>query len=173
MNRHREENFEEAKRVVDLLLKDFQVVSAASNIVQTGKKAPEFAAAFDKLSSVVAKYRLPKQRIVFVAKDGRYVYSNSDSETSETVMSVENHMTRPEIFTAMLHEFGGKVGKYDKEEKKRMPKAARKMMTEGYMVEIRRSGTTGNLENYVAKAHKPFLNQAGFVVRVSVVSDPN
>ena len=172
MYKRKKMEYKAAKKVLDQILKDSWAKDAASALVEKGKKSPDFAAAFATMTAALAKFKKPGQRIAIVAPDGSYVHSDGDTETPETVKAVENHAGRNEFQTAKNHRFGAKVKDFDDEEKKRIPKALRKMMLKGYGVDSRRSSTTGKVESYVAKVFirkgDDFPNSKNFMIRVSV-----
>ena len=165
-------NFKAAKNLLELLRKNSLVRDAASALVEKGKKATDFAEAFATMKAAVMPFKKPGQRITLVPMDGSYVFSDSDTETPETVKAVENHAGRNEFQMARNHQFGAKMKDFDDEEKKRIPKALRKMMLKGYGVDSRRSSTSGKVESYVAKVFikkgDDFPNSKNFMIRVSV-----
>ena len=163
--------YKAAKKSIDQILKESRAKDAGSALVQIGKKSADFAAAFNTMKAAVAQFKKPGQRITIVAMDGSYMFSDSETETPETVKTIENHAGRIEFHTAKNHRYGAKVTEFDDEEKNRIPKALRKMMLKGYGVDSRRSSTTGKVESYVAKAFvkgKDFPNSQNFLVRVSM-----
>ena len=170
MYKRKKMEYKPAKKVLDQILKEPWANDAASALVQIGKKSPDFSAAFATMKAAVAPFKKSGQRITLVAVDGSYVFSDSDTETPETVKAVENHAGRNEIQMARNHQYGAKVKDFDDEEKKRIPKALRKMMLKGYGVDSRRSSTSGKVESYVAKVFiRPvFPNSKNFIMRVSV-----
>ena len=163
--------YKSAKKVLDQIQKEPWAKDAASALVEKGKKSADFAAAFATMKAAVAPFKKSGQRITLVAVDGSYVFSDGDAETPETVKMVENHAGRNEFQMARNHQYGAKVKDFDDEEKKRIPKALRKMMLKGYGVDSRRSSTTGKIESYVAKVVNrkgDFPNSKNFMMRVSV-----
>lgn len=101
-----------------------------------------------------------------IKSDGGFWYSNLN--TPEQSAAIENHNTRPEVFSAINYAFGNPICN-----KKLYALDLQSSVCSGYGFAERVSSTELDSEQYVAKTYKPSatpLNRNVFTLRVSQVA---
>ena len=153
-----------SKATLDELLSNAKFIYRAKLLVNSSKGTTEYLTAYRALDNVLRELQITEQdRVNIIKSDGGYWYSNLT--TPEETAVVENHNTRPEIFSAVNYAFGNPICN-----KKIYPLDLQSSISDGYGFAERKSSTVGNIEQYVAYTYKPTdspLSNNVFTVRVA------
>lgn len=153
-----------SKSVIQSLLSNPQFVSLASTLVTSDRGTTVYLNTYASISSLLTSLGIT-ERVVIVKSDGGFWYSNL--KTPEQSATVENHNTRPEVFSALNYAFGNPICN-----KKIYPLDLQSSVCCGYGFATRQSSTANNIEQYAAKTYKPTcspLSTNVFTLRVSQV----
>ena len=156
----------ESKVVLDSLLANSQFLSLAKVIVNSNRGSASYLTAYSNLNTLLTFLGV-NQRVNIIKSDGGFWYSNLN--TPEQSAAVENHNTRPEVFSAVNYAFGNPICN-----KKLYALDLQSSVCSGYGFAERVSSTEQrDSEQYVAKTYKPSatpLNRNVFTLRVSQVA---
>ena len=153
-----------SKAVLDSLLANPQFLSLAKVIVNSSRDSASYASAYSNLNTLLTSLGIT-ERVNIIKSDGGFWYSNK--RTVEQAALVENHNTRPEVFSAVNYAFGNPICN-----KKLYALDLQSSVCSGYGFAERVSSTVKDSEQYVAKTYKPSatpLNRNVFTLRVSQV----
>ena len=151
-----------SKATLDELLANDKFVYRAKLIVNTNRGTPEYLTAYRALDRLLFELGVT-ERVNIIKSDGGFWYSNR--LTPEQAALVDNHNTRPEVFSAVNYAFGNPITN-----KKLYPSDLQSSVCSGYGFAERKSSTALDLEQYVAYTYKPStspLSSNVFTVRVS------
>ena len=153
-----------SKKVIDSLLANSQFVNLAKTIVNSNRGSAEYLAAYSSLNALLTSLGVT-ERVNIIKSDGGYWYANN--QTPEQSATVENHNTRPEVFSAVNYAFGNPICN-----KKLYPLDLQSSVCSGYGFATRPSSTVGDSLQYSTKTYKPTSSPLSidiFTLRVSQV----
>ena len=151
-----------SKKVIDSLLANSQFLTLAKTIVNSNRGSAEYLAAYSSLNALLISLGVT-ERVNIIKSDGGYWYANN--QTPEQSATVENHNTRPEVFSAVNYAFGNPICN-----KKLYPLELQSSVCSGYGFATRSSSTVGDSLQYSTKTYKPTSSPLSidvFTLRVS------
>ena len=151
-----------SKKVIDSLLANSQFLTLAKTIVNSNRGSAEYLAAYSSLNALLISLGVT-ERVNIIKSDGGYWYANN--QTPEQSATVENHNTRPEVFSAVNYAFGNPICN-----KKIYPLELQSSVCSGYGFATRSSSTVGDSLQYSTKTYKPTSSPLSidvFTLRVS------
>ena len=155
-----------SKAVLDSLFANSEFLSLAKVIVNSDRDSASYLTAYSNLNTLLTALGV-NQRVNIIKSDGGFWYSNLN--TPEQSAAIENHNTRPEVFSAVNYAFGNPICN-----KKLYALDLQSSVCSGYGFAERVSSTEQrDLEQYVAKTYKQSatpLNQNVFTLRVSQIA---
>ena len=151
-----------SKKVIDSLLANSQFLTLAKTIVNSNRGSAEYLAAYSSLNALLISLGVT-ERVNIIKSDGGYWYANN--QTPEQSATVENHNTRPEVFSAVNYAFGNPICN-----KKIYTLELQSSVCSGYGFATRSSSTVGDSLQYSTKTYKPTSSPLSidvFTLRVS------
>lgn len=160
-------SYHDSKKILDKLVKNKVFLEAARDLVSIKSlDSAEFSQVFASLKAQTQGLRRGA-RVVIISNGGEYLFSNN--ETVQEIRNRDNHNGRAEIMTAVNYAWGNRA------DPKYYEKQFRDLVAKGYGLAERKSKTTQEREQYIAKTikqnpHDPLIGgERVFTLRVSQI----
>lgn len=157
-------SYDDSQKILDRLVKNKVFLEAARDLVSIKSlDSTEFSQVFAILKEQTRG--LIGARVVLISNGGEYLFSNN--ETVQEIRNRDNHNGRAEVMTAVNYAWGNRA------DPKFYDRRFRNLVSKGYGLAERKSRTTQEKEQYIAKTIKVYADdplidgERVFTLRVS------